>query len=99
MLTSLLQHHYSLIVSGDGQSQIWRIAATTAGRQEVANLIDIWEDALIKALFLPSCPQPEKLTDTQQTIQEMNACTIILLIVMMDCHANGIFCCSAALLL
>lgn len=44
---------------------------------------------LIWATFI-SCSQPEK------TIQEMNVCTTILLIFMMDCCVSYIFCCSAA---
>lgn len=35
--------HYSSAVSHGGQSHTWRMAALTNGRQEVANLTDIWE--------------------------------------------------------
>lgn len=72
MLTALL-HHYSLIVNSGGQSQIWRMAATTTGRQEFAYLIYRWEDASTKALFpLKSWQTVTTLLLPQQTIQQIH---------------------------
>lgn len=51
MLTLLSELHHSFIVSRGCQNKIWKLAAPMTGRPEVADLIDIWEDASIKAFY------------------------------------------------
>lgn len=86
--------HYSSAVSSGGQSHTWRMAAMTNGRQEVANLTDIWE---VDFFFsLPSAWDADRLSHTPATTANkwMNACTAASFGLMTG-WANDMFCCLA----